>query len=135
MKPFIQPMSYAEFTNQFEPGFKNSTGKLQNFPVIKEFANLRIMTYNVWFEGYNSDVRNEAIIKMILKSNANIVCLQECTNQFLNKLESCVELMAKYKYFGFQDFKTFYGVAIISEWPPANIYEYTYENTGPKAAA
>ncbi len=75
MKPFIQPMSSAEFINQFEPGFKNHTGKLQNFPVIKEFANLRIMTYNVWFEGYNSDVRNEAIIKMILKSNANIVCL------------------------------------------------------------
>jgi len=41
--------------------------------------------------------------------------------------------MAKYKYFGFQDFKTFYGVVIISEWPPANIYEYTYENMSPKA--
>ena len=85
------------------------------------------MTYNVWFEGYNAETRHQAIIKMILKSNANVICLQECTNCFLNKLQSSPEIMAKYKYFGFQDFKTFYGVVIISEWPPANIYEYTYD--------
>ena len=65
---------------------------------------------------------------MILKSNANVVCLQECTNQFLNILQYSPEIMAKYKYFGFQDFQTFYGVVILSEWPPANIYEYTYPN-------
>lgn len=70
---------------------------------------------------------------MILKSNANIICLQECTKNFLDKLQSSPELMQKYKYFGFQDFKTFYGIAIISEWPPANIYEYTYQNISPKA--
>lgn len=130
MKPFIQPTPYSHFKNQFDPDymhFKNFSGKLQNFPVIKEFANLRIMTYNVWFEGYNAETRHQAIIKMILKSNANVVCLQECTNEFLNKLQNCPEIMAKYKHFGFQDFKTFYGIVIMSEWPPANIYEYTYD--------
>lgn len=94
-------MSYSHFLKQYDPDFQNCIGKLQNFPVIKEFANLRIMTYNVWFEGYNSEIRNEAIIRMIMKSNANIICLQECTNQFLSKMQNSPELMAKYKYFGF----------------------------------
>ena len=58
-------MTYSEFKNQFDPDFmhfKNFKGKFQNFPVIKDFSNLRIFTYNVWFEGYNVEIRHQAII-------------------------------------------------------------------------
>jgi hypothetical protein len=42
-----------DFYNQFDSDythFKNNKGKFQNFPIINEFANLRIMTYNIWFD-------------------------------------------------------------------------------------
>lgn len=39
-------------------------------------------------------------------------------------------IMEKYKHFGIQDFKTFYGVIILSEWPVANIYEYSFNGNG-----
>lgn len=84
------------------------------------------MTYNVWFDAHNKDNRYEAIIQMILMSNANVVCLQECTTIFLSKLVNNKQIRAKFKHYGFQNFTTFYGVAIISQWPPANMYEYTY---------
>lgn len=74
---------------------------LQKFPVIQEFSNLRIMTYNVWFDAHNKDNRYEAIIQMILMSNANVVCLQECTTIFLSKLVNNKHIKAKFKHYGF----------------------------------
>ena len=65
-----------------------------------------------------------------MESNANVVCLQECTNTFLSLLTENKSVMDKYKHFGIQDFKTFYGVIILSEWPVANIYEYNFNDTG-----
>jgi exonuclease III len=82
------------------------------------------MTQNVWFDGHNDKNRFEAIIGMILESNANIVCLQECTNKFLKMLVENKKILEKFRYFGFQEFQTFYGVVILSQWQPANIYEY-----------
>lgn len=81
--------------------FKNFNGKLQNFPVISEFANLRIMTYNVWFDGHNDTNRFNQIVNIILKSNSNIVCLQECTNKFLKILTSNKKIVEKFPHFGF----------------------------------
>ena len=81
---------------------------------MNEFANLRIMTYNIWFDQHNNRSRYAHIIKIILESNANVVCLQECTNQFLSLLTENKSITDKYKHFGVQDFKTFYGVIILS---------------------
>ena len=62
--------------NQFNPDyFKNFEGFVQNFPVITEFVNLRIMTYNVWFDTHNDKNRFETIVVLILASNSNVVCL------------------------------------------------------------
>ena len=36
--------------------------------------------------------------------------------------------MDKFKHVGFQTMTTFYGVCILSEWPPANIFEYDFES-------
>lgn len=120
------------YENQFDPNythFKNFAGKLQNFPVIQEFVNLRVMTYNVWFDAHNQDNRLEAIIQMILKSNANVVCLQECTQTMITKLSQNKQITTRYKYWGKQEFKSFYGCIILSWWPPSSIYEYQYQAT------
>ena len=46
------------FKNQFDPDIKDiKCDEFQNFPVIQEFQNLRIMTYNIWFDNTNSEVR------------------------------------------------------------------------------
>ena len=64
--------------------FKKKNLSFQNFPIIQEFTNLRILTYNIWFDNYNAENRNSAIIFEILESNSNIVCLQECTLKFID---------------------------------------------------
>jgi hypothetical protein len=43
--------------------------------------------------------------------------------------------MDKYKHFGIQDFKTFYGAIILSEWPVANIYEYSFSGSNQLSSA
>ena len=80
-----------------EPVFKS---KLQRFPVIRTFANCRVMTYNVCFDGHNADNRHGAIIEIIAQSKANIVCLQEVTAQFLQKLLADSRIKAKYEQIG-----------------------------------
>lgn len=64
---------------------------------------------------------------MILKSNANVVCLQECTQTMITKLTQNKQITTRYKYWGKQEFKSFYGCVILSWWPPSNIYEYQYQ--------
>lgn len=63
---------------------------------------------------------------MILESNANVVCLQECTQKFFEILFADERILSKFKSVGFQKMSSWYGVCILSEWPAANIYEYTY---------
>ena len=41
-------------------------------------------------------------------------------------LTSDKRIKERYPYFGIQDFQSFYGVVVMSEWPPVNIYEYPF---------
>ena len=84
-KAFDPAKTEEQFRNQFKlDNFKNFEKKVQNYPVIEKFANLRIMTYNIWFELHNQQNRFETIVQMILLSNANVICLQECTQGFIS---------------------------------------------------
>ena len=58
------------------------------------------MSYNVWFDNFNSDNRYEAIVKMILSSNSNVICLQECTSKFIKMLVENKKVVQKYPHFG-----------------------------------
>lgn len=125
----MQPKDQDQFENQFNPDyFQNFEDHVQNYPIINEFVNLRIMSYNVWFDDFNRQNRYEAIVQMILASNANVLCLQECTTHFIKMLVQNKKVVQKYPHFGIQEFHSFYGVMILSQWPPANVYEYTYNN-------
>ena len=64
---------------------------------------------------------------MILDSNANIICLQECTHKFFKTIFENDDILKKFNHIGFQTMTTFYGVAILSEWPAANIFEYDFQ--------
>ena len=58
------------------------------------------MTYNVWFEGHNDDNRYANIIKMILDSKSNVVCLQECTDKFVKLLANDNDIREKFPSVG-----------------------------------
>ena len=59
----MQPKDQDQFENQFNPDyFQNFEGHVQNYPIINEFVNLRIMSYNVWFDDFNKQNRYEAIV-------------------------------------------------------------------------
>lgn len=63
---------------------------------------------------------------MIKQSNANVVCLQEVTAEFLRYIFADGFIQGKYTHIGLQQATTWYGVLILSEWAPANIYELPY---------
>jgi len=44
------------------------------------------LTYNIWFEQHNIQNRIKALIKIIKEADADIICLQEVTNDFIQAL-------------------------------------------------
>ena len=60
-------------------------GKIKIKPLIKKLpelqTNLRVLTWNVWFDDANFNERMLAIVEIITKSEADIVCLQEVTKE------------------------------------------------------
>jgi mRNA deadenylase 3'-5' endonuclease subunit Ccr4 len=54
------------------------------------------MTYNVWFDAHNSYKRYETITEMILESNANVICLQECMTKFYKILFGDKRIIKKF---------------------------------------
>lgn len=109
-----------EFRGQFD------ANKVRRYPVIANLGSLRIMSYNVWYDMFNQKQRYRAIIEMIIKSNANVVCLQEVTNHFYKVLFDDKRIKMKYKSLGFQKPASWYSVCILSQLPAANVYEYPY---------
>jgi endonuclease/exonuclease/phosphatase family metal-dependent hydrolase len=51
-----------------------------------EVQALRFLTYNVWFEPHNFALRTVELLKIIQEQNADFVCLQEVTGNFLASL-------------------------------------------------
>ena len=47
---------------------------------------LSVLTYNIWFDGYNSTNRYNCILALMEDSQADFICLQEVTQSFLQLL-------------------------------------------------
>ena len=67
--------------------------------VLPKIKKVKILTYNVWFDNHNFWNRVKAILEIIKNSDANIVCLQECTQDFFNALTLDKEITSKYMHF------------------------------------
>jgi hypothetical protein len=44
---------------------------------------LIVLTYNVWFDKRNKEARSLALMRILDASNADVICLQEVTPEFL----------------------------------------------------
>jgi len=59
---------------------------------------LKILTYNVWFESHEFQERTRALLDLIDRVDADFVCLQEVTEPFAQALCSDARLVAKYYF-------------------------------------
>jgi len=77
---------------------------------------LKTVTYNVWLKAHNFTDRCEAISTLLESLEADIICLQEVTHAFLDKL--LLQAWVKKYYISNTTFpKESYGVMILSKIP------------------
>ena len=46
---------------------------------------MKFMTYNVWFDDFKRDERFAVLMQMIEDSDADFICLQEVTHNFMHQ--------------------------------------------------
>ncbi|KAJ3086813.1 hypothetical protein HK102_012411 [Quaeritorhiza haematococci] len=76
---------------------------------------LKILTYNIWFDALTLRLRTPHIIRLIEEHSADIVCLQECTEEFLRTLTSSPLIRSTYilSDVSGETFKSWYGVVVM----------------------
>lgn len=47
---------------------------------------LKFITYNIWFNDYNFEARSKEILKLCEKKDPDVICFQEVTGSFMNRL-------------------------------------------------
>ncbi len=83
-------------------------------PVLKG-DNLSFICYNIWFEEHNWDNRIKAILNIFIKYNADFICLQECTEEFLYFIKN--EEFIQTNYYFSNNLKSGYDVLILCKYP------------------
>lgn len=76
---------------------------------------LKVLTYNVWFEDHEFAERTVALLNLIDSSDADFVCLQEVTSPFASALANDPRLTAKY-FFPSKQVSS-YTVLILAKFP------------------
>eukprot|EP00347_Sterkiella_histriomuscorum_P002487 403367959 len=76
---------------------------------------IKVMTYNVWFDDHFRDERYQVIINMIEQSDADFICLQEVTQAFMSSLLQNTTIRSTYFISG--NHISGYGVLILSKYP------------------
>jgi len=93
----------------------------ENCPVIKSGEELRILTYNVWFDQLYEEERRDAIFHEIQSLSPHIVCLQEVLPEFIKALIQ--QTWAQENYYlsdATGDFVSPYGCCILSRMDVTN---------------
>lgn len=72
---------------------------------------LTVMSWNVYFDDISDKTRYENIIKTILKTDPDIICLQEVTDQFINQLSNNRQLK-KYTFNNIQGNKNYRNITL-----------------------
>lgn len=90
---------------------------------------LTLLTYNVWFEAHNSQNRYNCILRMLAKSDADIICLQEVNGEFINLLySSAKQITEKFGYYVPIMKMHWYDTLILSKYP-CKFYKKLFENS------
>ncbi|KAJ3081765.1 hypothetical protein HK102_002144 [Quaeritorhiza haematococci] len=76
---------------------------------------LKILTYNIWFDALTLRLRTPHLIQILEEQSADIVCLQECTSEFLRALASSSFVRSTYivSDISADTFKSWYGVVVM----------------------
>ncbi len=82
---------------------------LFNVTVLAE--SLTMMSWNVYFDDISGKTRYENIIKSIIETDPDILCLQEVTNQFINQLTNNPQLK-KYTFSNTQGRKNYRNITL-----------------------
>lgn len=87
---------------------------------------LKIITYNIWFDKYNWENRLINIAKICETKNPDIICFQEVTDDFINFIFSLKFIQERY-YITYipSQLKNWYDVAILSKYK-CNAYIVPY---------
>eukprot|EP00347_Sterkiella_histriomuscorum_P019482 403341465 len=92
--------------------------------VQDKVQNITMITYNIWFESFYRKERYAVILKILEKSKADFVCLQEVIYDFQVMLFN--EKWVRERYFVSEmDITGGYGVLILSKWP-CRFYEMAF---------
>jgi poly(A) polymerase len=59
-------------------------------------AQLRVLTYNVWFDAYEGSRRCDAILQILERERADVMVLEEVTQPFLDALRDSAWVRAQY---------------------------------------
>lgn len=88
---------------------------------------LRIMSYNVWFDLYERELRTASLINIINDYNPDVICLQEVVPQVFKILKKY--LSTTYKHIFPKNFDCSYGCVIISKYDVSHYNEYEYQRS------
>ena len=83
--------------------------------ITTDKTSLSVLTYNVWFGEHNFDDRVRAIIQIVLDSDADVVCLQEVTGNFLKMFLRNDTILQRY-YLSGNGIRG-YGVCVLTKFP------------------
>ena len=80
-------------------------------------STLKFITYNLWFNDYNWENRINEIISIIAKKDPDVICLQEVTDNFMNKLKNSEFIRNNYYITIIPDqLRSWYDIAILTKF-------------------
>src|SRR5262245_9580584 len=92
--------------------------RLAGARALLELEHLRVATYNVWFDPYESERRRRAVFEILEAENVDVIGLQEVTGPFLSALLSWPWVLDEYEVSRLRfDEKLRYDVVMLSRLP------------------
>jgi endonuclease/exonuclease/phosphatase family metal-dependent hydrolase len=71
--------------------------RLAGSRALLELEQLRVATYNVWFDPYESERRRRALFELLESEDLDVIALQEVTAPFLSALLTCPWVRSEYE--------------------------------------
>ena len=76
-------------------------------------SSMSVMSFNVWFSEYHWETRLGALVDLIAREKAHVVCLQEVTPWFLSRLMEFAIVRQKFRLVGSFGTRAWYGVCML----------------------
>src|SRR2546425_4612914 len=88
--------------------------------------NLKILTYNLWFDTVNIVSRYESLISVVSDTNPDILCFQEVTKDILELLK---KHLVEYKFIFPKQLAHSYGCVIMSKFKISKYLDIPFTNS------